>query len=84
MLIDYSLNAPPFLALLGKWFLFWGAGVRLCIAGIRQLVQPRFTAEEIFGFTGEDAVKVVRELGDEPNVNVRLAELGELAAATAA
>ena len=33
-------------------------------------------------FTG--AVKVVPELGDEPNVNVRLADLGELAAATAA
>ena len=30
------------------------------------------------------AVKVVPELGDEPNVNVRLADLGELAAATAA
>jgi HAD superfamily hydrolase (TIGR01509 family) len=39
-----------------------------------------YTADE--DFTG--AVKVVPELGDEPNVNVRLADLGELAAATAA
>ena len=39
-----------------------------------------YTVDE--DFTG--AVKVVPELGDEPNVNVRLADLGELAAATAA
>ena len=32
-------------------------------------------------FTG--AVKVVPELGDEPTINVRLADLGELAAAAA-
>jgi len=39
-----------------------------------------YTVDE--DFTG--AVKVVPELGDEPNVNVRLADLSELAAATAA
>jgi HAD superfamily hydrolase (TIGR01509 family) len=38
-----------------------------------------YTVDE--DFTG--AVKVVPELGDEPNVNVRLADLGELAAAAA-
>jgi len=32
----------------GKWSVFWAAGVRLLIAGIRQVLQPQFTAEEIF------------------------------------
>jgi HAD superfamily hydrolase (TIGR01509 family) len=38
-----------------------------------------YTVDEDFA----GAVKVVPELGDEPNVNVRLADLGELAAAAA-
>ncbi|MBT2134712.1 HAD-IA family hydrolase [Croceibacterium sp. LX-88] len=50
-------------------------------AGLPTLITTStYTVEE--DFTG--AVKVVPELGDEPNVNVRLADLGELAAATAA
>jgi HAD superfamily hydrolase (TIGR01509 family) len=50
-------------------------------AGLPTLVTTStYTIDE--DFTG--AAKVVPELGDEPNVNVRLAELGELAAATAA
>ena len=50
-------------------------------AGLPTLVTTStYTIEE--DFTG--AAKVVPELGDEPNVNVRLADLGELAAATAA
>ena len=50
-------------------------------AGLPTLVTTStYTVDE--DFTG--AVKVVSELGDEPNVNVRLADLDELAAATAA
>ncbi len=50
-------------------------------AGLPTLVTTStYTVDE--DFTG--AVKVVPELGDEPNVNVTLADLGELAAATAA
>jgi HAD superfamily hydrolase (TIGR01509 family) len=50
-------------------------------AGLPTLITTStYTVDE--DFTG--AVKVVPELGDEPNVNVRLADLGELAAATAA
>lgn len=49
-------------------------------AGLPTLVTTStYTVDE--DFTG--AAKVVPELGDEPNVNVRLADLGELAAATA-
>ena len=50
-------------------------------AGLPTLITTStYTVDE--DFTG--AVKVVPELGDEPNVNVRLADLGELAAASAA
>ncbi len=50
-------------------------------AGLPTIVTTStYTVDE--DFTG--AVKVVPELGDEPNVRVTLADLGELAAATAA
>lgn len=50
-------------------------------AGLPTLVtMSTYTVDE--DFTG--AAKVVPELGDEPNVNVTLADLGELAAAAAA
>jgi hypothetical protein len=32
-----------------RWFVFWAVGVRLLVAGLRQITQPRFTAEEILG-----------------------------------
>jgi hypothetical protein len=47
----------------GKWWVFWAVGVRLLLAGIRQIVQPRYTAEAILGIDGEDVLLVVRELG---------------------
>lgn len=50
-------------------------------AGLPTLITTStYTVDE--DFTG--AVKVVPELGDEPNINVRLTDLGALAAATAA
>lgn len=49
-------------------------------AGLPTLITTStYTVDE--DFTG--AAKIVPELGDEPSVNVRLADLGELAAATA-
>ncbi len=53
----------PLAALVGKWFVFWAAGVRLFLAGLRQLFQPQFTANQIFRMTTEEALPVVRELG---------------------
>ena len=50
-------------ALVGRWFVFWGVGVRLLLAGLRQILQPRYTAETIFGIKDRDAQIVVRELG---------------------
>jgi hypothetical protein len=55
--------AAPWLALLGTWFVFWSGGVRLVLAGVRQLLQPRFTAKEIFGIASDDPLPLVQELG---------------------
>lgn len=46
-----------------RWFLFWGVGVRLLTAGFRQIVQPSFTAREIFRLDSAEVEVVVRELG---------------------
>jgi hypothetical protein len=51
------------MALVGRWFVFWGVGVRLFLAGVRQVIQPRFTAEEIFGIRDTGSFAIVREVG---------------------
>jgi len=51
------------LIIAGKWFVFWGVGVRLLTAGVRQALQPKFTAQTIFGITDVGALAPVRELG---------------------
>jgi hypothetical protein len=58
-----SQHASSLEFLIGKWFVFWAVGVRLFIAGARQVIQPRFTAEEIFGLGDRSAFPIVRELG---------------------
>lgn len=49
--------------LLGKWFTFWGAGVRLFMAGLSQIFRPQFTAQDILGIKGGNADVLVREVG---------------------
>jgi uncharacterized protein DUF6790 len=63
--VDHFLahNSLPLAALLGKWFVFWGAGVRLFTAGLKQLFQPEFTARQIFRMTTDEALPLVREVG---------------------
>ena len=51
------------LFLIGKWFVFWGVGIRLFTAGLRQALQPQFTAQEIFGIADSKPLPIVRELG---------------------
>jgi hypothetical protein len=51
------------MALVGRWFVFWGVGVRLLLAGVRQVLQPRFTAKEIFGIDDPGSFAIVREVG---------------------
>jgi len=65
IVIEHSLlhSAAPLMALVGKWFVFWAAGVRLALAGLRQYFDPRFTAEQIFDIHNDDALPLVRELG---------------------
>ena len=73
----YALNsAAPVMALVGKWFTFWGMGARLGIAGVRQAFNPAFTARDVFGIEDEAVHPIVRELGF---ANLALALLGLLA-----
>ena len=51
------------LALVGKWFVFWSVGIRLLLAGLRQIANPAFTAETIFEIRDKAALVIVQELG---------------------
>jgi hypothetical protein len=48
---------------LAKWFIFWAVGLRLFTAGIRQTINPSFTAETIFHIVNKDSHVIVIELG---------------------
>lgn len=65
ILIGYfrSDGSAGLVFLVGEWFVFWSVGVRLLLAGLRQIANPRFTAETIFGLEDEGALIIVRELG---------------------
>src|ERR1700691_5887535 len=69
----YWHSTLPLMDLIGKWFTFWAVGVRLFVAGLRQTLQPRFTAREIFNLQGDDALPIVRELG---LANISMGTLG--------
>lgn len=56
-------SSLPIMDLVGKWFLFWAVGVRLFTAGIRQAINPAFTAKAIFHLTAQESFVVIRELG---------------------
>jgi hypothetical protein len=60
-LLSHSIASV--IALIGKWFVFWAVGIRLLVAGLRQVIQPRFTAEEIFGIRDQASFAIVREVG---------------------
>jgi len=57
------LNSAAIIPIIAKWYVFWAVGVRLFLAGLRQMIQPRYTAETILGIKGADALLLVRELG---------------------
>ncbi|CAN5355590.1 hypothetical protein BH10ACT7_BH10ACT7_23740 [soil metagenome] len=62
--IELAVSGPAnVLEVVGKWFLFWGVGVRLLIAGISQSIRPEFTAQNILGEKSSSANQIVRELG---------------------
>ena len=59
------------IVLTGKWFVFWGSGVRLLLAGLMQVSRTSFTASGIFGIRDPDATKIVVELG-AANISIGL------------
>ena len=62
-LILHAASGPAVLIVAGKWFVFWGVGGRLALAGIRQIARPGLTLEGILGVKGDEAFVIVRELG---------------------
>jgi hypothetical protein len=58
-----ALHGIAYLAIVAKWYVFWAVGVRLSLAGLRQIIQPRYTAETILGLKGAESLFFVRELG---------------------
>jgi hypothetical protein len=58
-----SPHTVSLIILTGRWFAFWAVGVRLFIAGARQVIQPQFTAQEIFHIQERESFAIVREVG---------------------
>lgn len=64
LLLSHSpLTAITIIPVIAKWYVFWAVGVRLSLAGLRQMVQPRYTAKTILGINSEESLLLVRELG---------------------
>jgi hypothetical protein len=64
ILLDaHGRGSAPDLALLAKWYTFWAVGVRLFLAGVRQVIQPQYTASVILGIKEQASLLLVRELG---------------------
>ena len=61
--IEAVVSGGSLFSLLAKWFVFWPVGVRLFVAGIRQTLQPQFTAGTIFAIRDPAAQAIVREVG---------------------
>jgi hypothetical protein len=72
-----ALTAAAALGIMAKWYVFWAVGMRLSLAGIRQIIQPRYTAQTILGLSGSDSLFLVRELGFA-NAAIGAAGLGTL------
>ena len=56
-------TAADVMPLVASGFVFWAVGVRLFIAGVRQVAQPQFTAESIFEIKDRAAFAIVRAAG---------------------
>jgi len=65
ILIEFFVphSSHDLLFLIGKWFVFWSVGIRLMLAGVRQIANPTFTADAIFGVKEKGALTIVQELG---------------------
>jgi hypothetical protein len=63
VLIEQAIGHGDWLALIGRWFVFWAGGVRLLLAGARQIGNPAFTARTIFEIEDAGVSRIVVELG---------------------
>jgi len=66
VIIEFAVSggSAEVIALAGKWFLFWGVGVRLFLAGLSQTFRPEFTVKNILGNAdAAGASQIVKELG---------------------
>lgn len=54
-------RSVPGAALIGKWFVFWSVGIRLLLAGARQVIQPEYTANVILGLKSDESPLLVRD-----------------------
>lgn len=62
--IEYlTRNSAPSFSMFSKWFIFWAVGLRLFVAGIKQVVNPAFTAKQIFHLQSPESFPILRELG---------------------
>jgi hypothetical protein len=61
-IFGFAPAADPLFVVL-RWFVFWAVGVRLGLAGLRQMTNPEFTAMTIFRIQDREALKIVQELG---------------------
>ena len=55
-------SSAGWVAILGKWFVFWGVGARLGLAGARQLLRPGLTLD-LLHIKDPAASTLARELG---------------------
>jgi hypothetical protein len=63
-IIEHLTSGPSLsFTLFGKWFIFSAVGLRLFLAGIRQITKPAFTVKEIFHIDNPDCFPIVIELG---------------------
>ncbi len=63
VVVEAAGPGAPVIVLIGKWFVFYAVGLRLLLAGLKQVSDPAFTAREILGLKGDEPLVVVRELG---------------------
>ena len=62
-IVELAAQGGDPVIVLGRWFLFWGVGTRLLLAGIVQVTRPSFTARDILGTDAGGALHIVQELG---------------------
>lgn len=62
-IIELAAQGGDPILVFGRWWLFWGVGTRLLLAGVVQIVKPAFTARDILGDAAAGTLHVVQELG---------------------